>query len=132
MHEIMVKKGHGARIHLIQGLYTPAETKGILRHLDALVSGRVHAAVGALAQHIPTLIIDYGHEPKAHKLKGFAEVANISEFVVDPAIPECMLSTFTRLWNERAAIGHMLEHRIPEVQNLSRENFKQLLNLANF
>ncbi len=131
MHEIMVGKGHGARVHLIQGLYSPAETKGILRQLDALVSGRVHAAVGALAQHVPTLIIDYGHEPKAHKLKGFAEVAGVLGFVVDPAISESMLSTFTRLWDERAAIRSKLEEQIPLVQRMSRENFKQLLKLTD-
>ena len=32
---------------------------------------RIHGAVAALSQSVPTVIIDYGHEPKAHKLIGF-------------------------------------------------------------
>lgn len=130
MHEIMVAKGHGERVHLIEGLYSPAETKGILRQLDALVSGRVHAAVGALAQHVPTLIIDYGHEPKAHKLKGFAEVADVLEYVVDPAFPEDMLTAFSKLWDEQDDVRSKLESRITVVQKWSRENFNQLLKLV--
>lgn len=58
----------------MKGIYTPAETKGIISHFDMLVSGRVHAAVAALSQSVPTTIIDYGHEPKAHKLKGLLKL----------------------------------------------------------
>jgi len=129
MHKIMINRGHADRIHLIDALYSPAETKGILGKLDALVSGRVHAAVGALAQHTPTLIIDYGHEPKAHKLKGFAEVAGVLDYVCDPAELSNLLTKFTDLWTNREDVRHELEGRIPEVQEMSRENFNQLVLL---
>jgi colanic acid/amylovoran biosynthesis protein len=116
-------------VHLVSGLYSPAETKGILSKLDLLISGRVHAAVGALAQHVPTLIIDYGHEPKAHKLKGFADVAGVLDCVCDPADQSNLLAKFTELWTNREGVRHELEGRIPEVQEMSRENFNQLVLL---
>ena len=126
MYELMLARGHAKRVHLVDGLYSPAETKGILGKLDVLVSGRVHAAVGALAQHIPTLIIDYGHEPKAHKLKGFAEVAGVLNYVCDPAELSNLLAKFADLWTNRECVRNELEQRIPEVQVMSRENFNQL------
>ena len=129
MYELMVSRSYSDRVHLVSGLYSPAETKGILSKLDLLISGRVHAAVGALAQHVPTLIIDYGHEPKAHKLKGFADVAGVLDCVCDPADQSNLLAKFTELWTNREGVRHELEGRIPEVQEMSRENFNQLVLL---
>ena len=52
-------------------MYMIHATKTIIKNFDMLVSGRIHGAVAALSQSVPTVIIDYGHEPKAHKLIGF-------------------------------------------------------------
>lgn len=126
MYELMLSRGYSDRVHLVSGLYSPAETKGILGKLDLLISGRVHAAVGALAQHVPTLIIDYGHEPKAHKLKGFAEVAGVLDCVCDPADQSNLQAKFSELWGARAEVRRQLLEKIPQVRMMSRENFNQL------
>ena len=126
MYELMLSRGYSDRVHLVSGLYSPAETKGILGKLDLLISGRVHAAVGALAQHVPTLIIDYGHEPKAHKLKGFAEVAGVLDCVCDPAEQSNLQAKFSELWGARAEVRRQLLKKIPQVRMMSRENFNQL------
>lgn len=126
LHRILSDRGFSDDISLICGLYTPAETKAIIRQFDMLVSGRVHAAVAALSQCIPTVIIDYGHEPKAHKLKGFAEVSGVAEFVVDPTDPESLKAKINRVWIERQKIVRDLEKRMPEVRVLAKRNFDLL------
>lgn len=131
LHAIMQKAGNSGRVHLIREIYGPAQMKGILRHFDMLISGRVHAAVGALAQSVPTVIIDYGHEPKAHKLKGFAQVAGIEEFFVDPADPENMAEVTLGLWKQRGLVSKQLDERIPQVQKMSRANFDSLRKLVS-
>lgn len=53
------------------GVYSAWDTKAIISSFDMLVSGRIHGAVAGLSQYVPTVVIDYGHGPKAHKLRGF-------------------------------------------------------------
>ncbi len=75
---------HQNSVFLCREVLTPGQTKAMISGLDFLASGRVHAAVAGLSQCIPTAIIDYGHEPRAHKLRGFARVAGMEDCVVDP------------------------------------------------
>lgn len=130
LHRILCERGYSSDVTLIQGLYPPAETKAMIRQFDMLVSGRVHAAVAALSQTVPTVIIDYGHEPKAHKLKGFAEVANVGDYVADPALEEDLIMKIDQVWNSRELIHHDLKEHIPSVRELARKNFDELLKIC--
>lgn len=113
----------------LDGVYDTWTTKAILGNFDMVVSGRIHAAVAALSQRIPTVIIDYGHEPKAHKLKGFAIVAGVEEYVADPAEGTDLQKKIDRCWLNRGQISQKLSKRIPEVQAMARENFTLLKEL---
>jgi len=130
LYKMLSERGLESDVTLIRGIYTPAETKAIIRQFDLLVSGRVHAAVAALAQCVPTVIIDYGHEPKAHKLKGFAAVADVVEYVADPAEPEDLIKKIQDAWSSRKAITKRLQRQIPRVCALARENFDRLTALV--
>ena len=98
-------------------------TKAIIGKFDMLVSGRVHAAVAGLSQCIPTVIINYGHEPKAHKLKGFALVAGQQDYVCDPSNNEDVIQKIYSCWQSREKIKEELENLIPKVKQMARENF---------
>ncbi|OEU67944.1 MAG: hypothetical protein BA863_08335 [Desulfovibrio sp. S3730MH75] len=113
-------------VFILKGLYDCGQTKAIIRQFDMLVSGRIHGAVSALSQIVPTVIIDYGHEPKAHKLRGFAAVAEMSEYVADPGDSADVIQKVQQCWSKRASIREHLNERIPEVQELARENFNLL------
>jgi colanic acid/amylovoran biosynthesis protein len=76
-----------------------------------LISGRVHAAVAGLSQNIPTTIIDYGHEPKAHKLMGFAEVAGVRDYVANPSDLKDMKEKVEKCWTKREEIRSFLKGR---------------------
>lgn len=119
------------RVLTIEGVYLPHIMKGIIGRFDMLLSGRVHAAVAGVSQNVPTVIIDYGHEPTAHKLKGFAEVAGVGDFVVDPSDAEAMRGTISRCWEQRKRVRVELETRMLDVRRLARENFDLLPRLVS-
>lgn len=126
LQKVIETRGIVKNVHSLDGVYDSWETKAILGHFDMLVSGRVHGAVGGLSQNVPTVIIDYGHEPKAHKIMGFAKVAGVEEYVADPAIKEDIINKINKCWNNRIQYREFLEKRIPEVQSDAQKNFLSL------
>lgn len=126
LQEIIETRGIAKNVYSLDGVYDTWETKAILGSFDMLISGRVHGAVGGLSQNVPTVIIDYGHEPKAHKIMGFATVAGVEKYVADPAIKEDIISKIKNCWIGRIEYRHFLEQKIPDVKNLARKNFDAL------
>ena len=113
-------------VELLDGVYPAKETKAIIRRFDMLVSGRVHGAVAGLSQNVPTVIIDYGHEPKAHKLRGFAAVANVSQYVAVPGAENDLLAKMELVWNNRNAVSQMLAERNVWIRNECMRQFDEL------
>ena len=126
LQEVVKKRGIAKNVYSLDGVYDTWDTKAILGNFNMLVSGRVHGAVGGLSQNVPTVIIDYGHEPKAHKIIGFATVAGVEKYVADPAIKEDIISKIEDCWVNRVEYRKFLENKIPRVQNLARKNFSIL------
>lgn len=118
-----------SQIKLLDGIYDSWQTKAILGNFDMVVSGRVHAAVAALSQNVPTVIIDYGHEPKAHKLKGFANVAGQDDCIAQPDESLDLVNKMDWVWENRNMIHLELNNKIPDVQKLALENFSLLKNI---
>ena len=125
----LAKKGITDRVYALDGIYDAWQSKAILGQFDMVVSGRVHAAVGAMSQHVPTVVIDYGHEPKAHKLRGFAEVAGQLEHVAQPDKQSDLLEKMNYVWNNRLKVKESLEREIPKVKDLGEKHFKLLKQL---
>jgi len=113
-------------VELLDGVYPAKETKAIIRRFDMLVSGRVHGAVAGLSQNVPTVIIDYGHEPKAHKLRGFAAVANVSQYVAVPGAENDLLAKMELVWNNRNAVSQMLADRNTWIRSECMRQFDEL------
>ena len=129
LQEVVKKRGIAKNVYSLDGVYDTWETKAILGNFDMLVSGRIHGAVGGLSQNVPTVIIDYGHEPKAHKIIGFATVAGVEKYVADPAIKEDLISKTKDCWGNRIEYRKFLEKRIPEVKGAAKSNFSLLKRL---
>ncbi|MEE9430451.1 MAG: polysaccharide pyruvyl transferase family protein [Melioribacteraceae bacterium] len=118
------------RFFTLDGVYNAWDTKAIISSFDMLVSGRIHAAVAGLSQIVPTVIIDYGHEPKAHKLRGFADVAGVLENVADPTNLEELINKITKCWLGRKQIKNNLTERIKTVKEKARDNFSLLAEVV--
>ncbi len=113
----------------LKSIYNAAETKSIIGKFDMLITGRIHAAVSGFTQFIPTVIIDYGHEPKAHKLKGFGRLVGMEDYLADPADVNDMIWKVNLCWKNRDEISKHLKTKIPEVQNKARNNFELIKKL---
>lgn len=123
LQKVIQDRGIAENVIAFDGIFDAWTTKAIISHFEMLVSGRVHAAVAGLSQCIPTVIIDYGHEPKAHKLKGFAHVAMQDDYVCDPSDEKDVISKVNSCWKSKDKIKAVLENRMPKVKEMARENF---------
>jgi colanic acid/amylovoran biosynthesis protein len=123
LFEVLKNKNYEDNLLNLQGIYDARTSKAIIGCFDMLISGRIHGAVGGLSQCIPTVIIDYGHQPKAHKLKGFAQLVGIEQYICDPKNAEDMIEKASKMWKARAEIKKMLECKIPQIKNEARGNF---------
>jgi|SRR5690554_1455910 len=131
LYDIVQNRQKNDRLFLFDGVYTPAETKSIISKFDLFISGRLHGAVAGLSQTVPTIIIDYGHEPKAHKLKGFAKQLDLIDCVVDPNNSSDMTLKVEEYWNNREKIKTHLEYKIPQIQQVAIEGFRRMKDLFN-
>ncbi len=126
IYNILEAKGYAQNVTLLDGVYLPAVTKGIISNMDVLVSGRMHGAVAGISQNIPTVIIDYGHEPKAHKLRGFSEVAGTEDFIADPNNEEELIKIVRECIRSKQMIREKLTSRMEHVKSNAREQFDLL------
>jgi colanic acid/amylovoran biosynthesis protein len=129
LYNILQRTEVANSVYLMDRLYNPKITKGIIANFDMLISGRVHAAVAGLSQNIPTVIIDYGHEPKAHKLQGFAKVANVEQYVADPADKDMIINIVETCWKNKTLISENLVKRNVAITELIHKNFDLLIDL---
>lgn len=129
IESILIDKGFGNQIFCLDGVYDAWTTKAIISNFKMLISGRVHAAVAGMSQYVPTVIIDYGHEPKAHKLKGFANEAGMLKLVAEPDKKEDIISKIEFCWKGREELKQQLINNIPVVKNKAKMNFQLLKEL---
>lgn len=131
LQKVLNARGIANDVMVLDGVYTPWETKAIIAQFNMLVSGRIHGAVAALSQNVPTVIIDYGQEPKAHKLVGFAKVAEVEDFVADPSRSDDLNEKIKDCWDKRESVKNHLIKRIPKVKELSKMNFDVLKQIIS-
>jgi colanic acid/amylovoran biosynthesis protein len=129
LQKALKNRGVAKNIIALDGIYDAWQSKAILGQFDMVVSGRVHAAVGAMSQCVPTVIIDYGHEPKAHKLKGFADVAGQLKYIAQPDVANDLLQKMNEVWENRVEVKKNLSTQIPKVKALAKQNFELIKSL---
>lgn len=129
LYDLLQQTEVASSVHLLTSIYPPHIIKRLISHFDMLISGRVHAAVAGLSMCVPTVIIDYGHEPKAHKLKGFAELCQVQNYICDPHNPLNLISVSIKCWQNREELSLKLQSLIPRIGDMARESFLLLKNL---
>lgn len=126
LYDIICKNGLQDNVVLLDGIYLPEVTKGIIGNFDVLISGRMHGAVAGLSQGIPTVIMDYGHEPKAHKLRGFAEMVGIEKYMANPNNCNELIDVVEECVVNRDDIKYALEKKMILIKADSKKQFDLL------
>lgn len=126
LENVLLQRGISQNFQTIETVLDAWQTKAVISQFDMLVSGRIHGAVAGLSQLVPTVIVDYGHEPKAHKLKGFAIEVGVQAYVADPALQNDLITKVKSCWDNRLSIKCHLEKQIPLVKEKARDNFRIL------
>ncbi len=129
LYELMLNTDCAEHVFLMDGIYDAKETKAIIKNFDMLISGRVHGAIAGISQSVPTVIIDYGHEPKAHKLIGFAKVAGLEDYIANPADENDIKGKVEQCWKNRTKLRKFLLGRNKEVADLVHSQFDALKGL---
>ena len=126
LKKILKSRGVNEEVFIIENLQTPKEIKSLIGTFDMVVSGRLHGSVAGLSQVIPTVMIDYGHEPKAHKIRGFAKLLEMDNYIADPNVPGDISNKIQSCWKERSEVKKVLKRKLPKVEEYARENFNLL------
>ena len=120
IYDLIQNKDFKENVFLLDKIYLPKTIKGIISKLDMLISGRVHGAIAGLSSCVPTVIIDYGHEPKAHKLQGFAKLYNVENYIASPKSLDDMRKKIYNCYTNRKIIKSELEMQVEKVKLLSQ------------
>lgn len=110
--------------------YSAEESRIIISTFTMLISGRIHGAVQGLSQSIPTVIIDYGIGPRAHKLQGMAELVGLEHLICSPHAPNELISVTKQAWEERELIAAHLRQVLPQLHALAKRTVARLAPLA--
>ena len=131
LRDVVLKRGNVDMnfVKLIKGPYNPWETKAIIGRFDMVISGRLHAAVAAISQSVPTVVLMHGHKQKSHKTVGFFNIAEIPECVAYPNTSGEIIEKVKYCWENKGKIRKHLDNRIPEVRQLARNSFDALKNI---
>ena len=105
--------GH-PRLHpATQIMPRPSTLRGLYRVMDAVLASRLHSAVFALGEQVPTLVIGY-----LTKSRGVMEAIGLDEWVLDiDRLDEGhLLSRMLDLWQDRSRLRSILGERIPDIR----------------
>lgn len=130
LNKVLKERGIAKNFSLVTDVLDTWQTKGLIGEFDMLVSGRIHGAVAGLSQNVPTVIIDYGHEPKAHKLRGFAIEAGVEHCIANPAQSGHIISKIEDVFYNLDTHKERLSDKIPLTKQKALKNFKLLSNLV--
>jgi colanic acid/amylovoran biosynthesis protein len=125
---VLEKRGNVKMEHVacLKGPYDPWETKAIIKQFDMFISGRLHAAVAALSQNVPTVMIMHGQGPKSHKIIGFSKIAGVDDYVAYPNSAQDMISKIHLCWDNKDKIREHLSKRMPTVKETARNGFEAI------
>jgi polysaccharide pyruvyl transferase WcaK-like protein/coenzyme F420-reducing hydrogenase beta subunit len=116
--------GHPATVTLPRSI-SAAEVKGVVQHLDAVFTGKMHLAIAALGSGVPVGAIVY----KDRKFHGLFRHFGLERWLLTSeswSEPEQLSSFIAALVEQRSEIAASLQNRLPQVLSLARANFTGL------
>ena len=106
--------------------YTAEDIKGIIGRCDMVISAKMHAAIAATSQCIPTLVI--GAHPK---FKGIMRTLDMEEWVCERFSTESIIEQAQKLWQQRKQVKARLNNKIKSIKEQALLNGKLASELVN-
>lgn len=131
LNKVISDRGIAKNYSIVNDVLDTWETKALVNKLDMLVSGRIHGAVAGLSQNVPTIIIDYGHEPKAHKLRGFSIEAGVEDCIANPMKSDDIINKIDNVFSNLGDYKVKLQNQIPFTKQKALKTFELLGKLMN-
>jgi len=114
----------GDQVRYLDGGVPSDSIKGLLGHLDGVVSGRMHLAIGALGMGVPVLAIVY-----QDKFQGlFRHFGLGEELLLDPQLlqrPAALREAIQAFLGRRDALRAQIASRLPAVRELAARKLTQ-------
>jgi len=108
VHTLLEERDGASNAMLVDEYLHPGQVHSLIRSLDLLVTGRAHAAIAGLSGGVPTILIDYGNGPTAHKTKGFMKIYRQEQLIARMADLDDLKEKIRFAWHEREAIKSVL------------------------
>lgn len=121
IEQVMEKLIDKKDVYHLSGYYSPSELKGVIKHSEIFIGGRMHSVIAAISQCVPSLIMQY-----SHKASGMMKMLKMDQFVWDISEDQELLKSKIRiLWKEKNEIRTKLKKEMPsileEIYNLADE-----------
>lgn len=105
----------------------PSEVKELVKHLNLLLTGRMHLAIAALGNETPTMAITY--QDKFEDLFMHFGLGDLGFLLTpDECLSEKLNTTLCAAWRHQKELRQIIASRLPTVMQLSQKNFDPLLN----
>lgn len=114
------------RIKVIQNIYTSEELKGIIGKCDMFISSRMHAAVAAMSQCVPTVLI-----PVSQRHHGIMRMMGQEKYVCNRFTLEAVIPKVEDAWSNRGKLRCDMKSRIEEIKAASLLNAELVCKLMN-
>lgn len=106
------------RSHLVTYTLTARELRQVAGRCDAVVTGRMHLAIAALSQAVPTVTLAY-----QGKVEGLYRYFGLDGLVVEPdAAPSTLRDALEWALGEPDQLRREIERHLPEVRELAAAN----------
>lgn len=117
-----------SRFFVIKGDYWPQDIKGLIGECDIFLSLRMHPVIAALSLGIPNILIAFND-----KAYGLMRRFELEHYVCDIRIlsEEDLRTKLAELIAKDSEINKLIDAKIPKVDNLIINDFKNLNNILN-
>lgn len=127
--EVRAKMSFSGRAVIVEEELNASQMKGLIGCSSLFVGSRMHAAIGAISQGVPTIIVAYNH--KAYGI--FKDMLGQGEFIVDiDCFADGMLevelsSLIAKLCSVASRVRQNALNKVALIRGLSEKNFSSLV-----
>ncbi len=122
LSQLLSKLDYKDKVIMLRGPFTSDVAKAAAGELDLLMTGRMHLAIAALSQGVPSYCFTY-----KNKFEGLMQLLGLNNNLFSSEQqrdPECILETLNKAIENHSSQHSQLAERLSSVKEMSAENLK--------